>query len=59
MDNKNVIEEQDASYLKSLYDDEMKEILKQIEKMEKREPVPKPKLTLQELRALRIAHFKP
>ncbi len=67
---RHVKEEQDEAYLQSLYDDEMKEILRQIEQLEQKEkepesktPEPKevepPKPTLQELRALRLARFKP
>jgi len=69
--------QQDSEYLQSLYEDEMKEILRRIEELElkerkekesPKEPNPKeppkepkedPKPTLQELRALRLAHFKP
>ena len=66
-------DEQDSEYLQSLYEDEMKEILRRIEELElkeqKEKPNPtepnptepnptEPKPTLQELRALRLAHFK-
>jgi len=66
---RHVKEEQDEAYLQSLYDDEVKEILRQIEQLEQKEkeppkPTPQeepdpPKPTLQELRALRLARFKP
>jgi len=73
MERHEIKDEQDSEYLQSLYEDEMKEILRRIEEMElkEKEPNPKdpkmepihepdpPKPTLQELRALRLAHFKP
>lgn len=65
---RHIKDEQDSEYLQSLQEDEMKEILRRIEELElkeqkEKEPNPKPppedpKPTLQELRALRLAHFK-
>ena len=72
MERHEIKDEQDSEYLQSLYEDEMKEILRRIEELELKEqkekeptlkepprPEPDPKPTLQELRALRLAHFKP
>ena len=69
MERHEITDEQNSEYLQSLYEDEMKEILRRIEELElkerkEKEPEPKepkedPKPTLQELRALRLAHFKP
>ena len=72
MERHEITDEQNAEYLQSLYEDEMKEILRRIEELElkerkekeppkepPKEPKEDPKPTLQELRALRLAHFKP
>ena len=68
MERHEITNEQDSEYLQSLYEDEMKEILRRIEELELKERKEKeppkeskedPKPTLQELRALRLAHFKP
>ena len=69
---RHIKDEQDSEYLQSLQEDEMKEILRRIEELELKEKEPNPqtselnpkpppedpKPTLQELRALRLAHFK-